>query len=428
MSDFTPQRLFGDAAEGSWHEEFLERARLERERGDDAASRGALAGYLVARLIERSLDGSESDEERQAYTWQLDSARRYVSELDGHMPEVRHLEGIVEALRASEGGCSAAVRLALNAFTYFLENEGRLAEALDVLGLAARTYGAAIPKADFAQVALTAGRLNRLQARFEAATAAYNAAEESASVIGDLNGQLLSRLGRANVLRGQGNLPLARDTVERVIAEAGVTPSLADVLSRAYADLGAVLTLQGHHLEALQANYDAFRLTHDPVNRMRVLGDLGIKLATLGYWDIARVAFEIVAASNTSFLVKTNARVELMELESRTGNRVAFERHRAELRDAGTRMPPSMKIDLLYKTGVGLARFGQAARAREAWADGMRLAEVHRLNEWYFRLERMCTNLDAADAQMPRPEPATPPTAIADMAAGLQAYAEAAAC
>ena len=428
MTDFTPQRLFGEAAEGSWHEEFLERARLERERGDDAGSRGALAGYIVARLIERSLEGSESDEERQAYAWQLDSARRYVSELDSQMAEVRHIAGIVEALRTSDGGCNAPARAALNAFAYFLENEGRLAEALDVLGLAARTYGTTIPQADFAAVALSAGRLNRLQARFEAATAAYNAAEESACVVGDVNAQLLSRLGRANVFRGQGNLPLARNTVESVILEAGAATDLGDVLSRAYTDLAAVLALQGHRLDALKANYDAFRLTHDPVNRMRVLGDLGVKLAELGYWDMARVAFEIVVTSNTSFIVRTNARIELMELESGAGNRVAFERHRGELRDTVSRMPPSMIVDFLYKTGVGLARFGQTARARETWADGMRLAEAHHLNEWYFRLERMCTNLDnCASASLPRVEPATPPAAIADLAAGLQAYAAAAA-
>jgi len=426
LSDFSPQRLFGAAAEGSWHEEFLERARLERERGDDAASRGALAGYLIARLIERSLDTAESDEERQAYGWQLDSARRYVGELDGQSAEVRHLDGIVEALRCSDGGSTPAVRLALNAFAYFLENEGRLAESLDVLGLGARTYGVAIPATDFSAVALSAGRLNRLQARFDAATSAYAAAEESASVVGDLNRQLLSRLGRANVFRGQGNLPLARQTVEQIIGEASGAPDLVDVLSRAYADLAAVLVLQGHRLEALKAAYESFRLTHDPVTRMRVLGDLGVQLAELGYWDMARVAFEIVVVSD-SFIVKTNARIELMDLESAAGNRVAFERHRAELREAGSRMPPSMTVDYRYKTGLGLARFGQTARAREAWADGMRLAEAHRLNEWYFRLERLCANLDQSEsAALPKLEPATPPAAIADMAAGLQAYAEAA--
>ncbi len=426
MSDFTAQRLFGEAPAGSWHEDFLERARLERERGDDAASRGALAGYLVARLVERSLDGVESDEERQAYAWQLDSARRYVAELDKRRPETRHLEGIVESIRSSQGASSKGVRLALNAFAYFLENEGRLAEALDVLGLAARTHRAAMPAGDFTAVALFAGRLNRLQARFDAATAAYAAAEEGALVVSDANSRLISRLGRAQVLRAQGNLPLARVTVEDVVAEARAS-DLTEVLSRAYTDLAAILALQGHRIEALTANYEAFRLAHDPVSRMRILGDLGVKLSELGYSDMARIAFEIVVGSNASFIVVTNARLELMELESAVGNRVAFERHRTELRDAAPRMPPSMAIDFRYKTGVGLARFGQHARAREAWAEGMRLAEAHGLNEWYFRLERMALNLDDC-AAVPRPEfvPAVPPAAIADMAAGLQAYAEAA--
>jgi hypothetical protein len=423
LSDFTPQRLFGDAREGSWHEEFLERARLERERGDDAGSRGALAGYLVARLIERSLEGAESDEERQALAWQLDSALRYVGELGDSGAEARHLEGIIEALKAAQGACAAAVRLALNAFAYFLENEGRLAEALDVLSLAARTHGADIPRADFAAVALFAGRLNRLQARFEAASAAYAAAEESATLTGDENARLLSRLGRALVLRGQGNLPRARKAIEQVIREAE-PGKLVDVLSRAHTDLAAVLALQGHRLEALTANYQAFRLTDDPVSRMRILGDLGVKLSELGYYDMARVAFEIVVTSDTSFIVKTNARLELMELESAMGNRVAFERQRTELRTEMPRMPPSMAVDFRYKTGVGLARFGQTARAQEAWADGKRMAEAHRLNEWYFRLERMITNLEGCSASpLPPLEPAAPPAAIADLAAGLRAYA-----
>ncbi|HEY6947421.1 MAG TPA: hypothetical protein VI297_01290, partial [Gemmatimonadales bacterium] len=166
-------------------------------------------------------------------------------------------------------------------------------------------------------------------------------------------------------------------------------------------------------------------LAHDPVSRMRILGDLGVKLSELGYCDMARIAFEIVVRSNASFLVATNARLELMELEAAAGNRVAFERHRTELRDAATRMPPSMEIDFRYKTGIGLARFGQLGRARETWADGMRLAEAHRLNEWYFRLERMAANLEGCDAPLLQPEPAMPPAAIADLAAGLRAYAEA---
>jgi len=428
LSDFTPQRVFGQAngrASGSaWHEDFLERARFERERNDDAASRCALAAYLVARVIDRALEGTPTDEDRQAYAWQVESVRRYVGELDDRRPEARHLDGILDALRVTETACSPAVRMALTAFAYFLEHEGRLAEALDVLSLAARTHGAAIPASDFPAIALFAGRLNRLQARFEAATIAYAAAEEGALVTGDVNAQLVSRLGRAHVMRSQGNLPLARQTVEGVIAEAQ-TIGLTDTLSRAYADLGHVLTVQGDRLGALRATYEAFRLANDPLNRMRYLGDLGVELSELGYYDVARIAFGIVVSSNTSFIVKTNARLELMEIESASGNRVAFERHRGELREGAGRMPPTMAVDYRYKAGLGLARFGQLARAREVWSEGMRLAETHHLNEWYFRLERTSQEPDGfAIRQRARAEPKAAPAAIADLAAGLTAYAE----
>jgi hypothetical protein len=57
----------------------------------------------------------------------------------------------------------------------------------------------------------------------------------------------------------------------------------------------------------------------------------------------------------------------------------------------------------------------------------MQMAEAHRLNEWYFRLERMSLNLEGCGAaQPPLVEPAVESAAIADLAAGLQAYAEAA--
>jgi tetratricopeptide (TPR) repeat protein len=225
-------------------------------------------------------------------------------------------------------------------------------------------------------------------------------------------------------MRAQGNLPLARQTVEDVIAEAQAT-GLTDTLSRAYADLGHVMSVQGDRHGALRATYEAFRLANDPLNRMRYLGDLGVELSGLGYYDVARIAFGIVVASNTSFIVKTNARLELMEIESASGNRVAFERHRAELREGAARMPPSMSIDYRYKSGLGLARFGQQARAREVWADGMRLAETHHLNEWYFRLERVSQELErCATPQVERAEPKAAPATIADLAAGLTAYAE----
>lgn len=378
------------------------------------------------RLAERRLAMDDGDDDRQAYAWQFESTRRYVDELDNSRAESRHLVGLVDSLRNDhQAAALAPVRTGLTAFAYFLEHEGRLAEALEVLALAARSHGGRMAAPDFAAVALFAGRLNRLQARWDEANQAYEAAEEAALVTGDANAALRSRLGRASVLRAQGNLPASREAVERVIADA-TTAGLTEVQGNAFADLASVLGLQGYRVEALLANYQAFRLTSDALSRTRILGDLGIQLADLGYYDEARIALDIVADSQTSFMVRANALLELLELGSAVGDRLAFERHRTAARELIDRMPPSMSVDFRYKVGLGLARFGQTARARAAWQDALELAERHQLNEWYFRLERLLTHLgDCATAGLAiEVASATPPAELAEVAAGLKAYAE----
>jgi hypothetical protein len=82
-------------------------------------------------------------------------------------------------------------------------------------------------------------------------------------------------------------------------------------------------------------------------------------------------------------------------------------------------------VDFRYKVGLGLARFGQTVRARAAWQQALELAERHKLNEWYFRLERLITHMnDCGSTLMVEPWPATAPAELAELAAGLRAYAE----
>lgn len=382
------------------HAPFLERARAEHERERATSARLALGAYLASRLIDRLLQ-PENPEALQGFLWQLDAVRRHLRELPPDSPESAHLHGIVDAMPTGPQS-SASLRLSLMAYAYFLEHEGRLEEALEILGLAVRTHGPDVPAPDFAASALFAGRLNRLLARWNEATNCYLSAESAADRAGDRVLALRARLGRANVLRGQGNLPLARATVE-VVIEAARAAELRDVQAMALTDLGAVCSLQGRRVEMIEANYEAFRLTDDALQRMRILGDLGLGLKDVGAIDAARLAFEIVVGSRTSFLVRTNAVLELLELESLTGNRVAFERRRADAEKVRDRMPPSMLADLHYKTGIGLARFDQITRARHILTAGMELAESHRLNAWYFRFESALANLEQSEASEPAP-------------------------
>jgi hypothetical protein len=212
------------------------------------------------------------------------------------------------------------------------------------------------------------------------------------------------------------------------VANQAERASLQEVEAMAWADLGAVLELQGSLESSVQAKYRAFQLTEDSLSRMRVLGDLGISLLQLKAHESARLAFEIVASSNTSFIVRTNAVLELMDLESVAGNRMAFERRRAEAEGNRERMPPSMVADFHFKAGMGMARFGRHKRAREFLTAGLQFAEEHRLNVWYFRLERELKALEGLEANETRqPEPATPATVdspvVEEVAVGLREYA-----
>lgn len=431
---FTADRLVstpGDASDVLAHEAFLARARAEHDRGRPDEARIALGAYAMARVLDLHLPGIES---QPGIAGQIGTPianlKRRLETLPDDQPEAAHLMAIVGALEEDGPRRRATIRAQLTAYAYYLEHDGRLAEALDVLGFAARTWDGEIPPADFGQLALYTARLNRMLARWEPADAAYRLAEEAGSACGDRVIALRGRLGRGAVLRGLGNLPASKEIARAVIADAD-DPELQQIQAGAYADLGAVYFLMERRVDALVAMYEAFLRTVDPVQQMRVLGDLGIGLAEIGETESARTAFQIVVASSTSALLRMNARLELMALDAEAGNRVAFEQHRQAARDFAEQMPPSMACDFRYKAGRGLAAFGQPGRARAVLAEGLAIAERNGLNEWYFRLERALGELaaSAAPAEPVRhaPADAASRSALARMATGLQEFATAAA-
>ena len=424
---FTPQQLFGEvesSADVLNHAPFLERARDEHEREREVSARLALGAYLVSRLVDRLLVRDEAPGAQEGTLWQLDAVRRHLRELPADAPESAHLHGITDAIPVGPQSF-ASLRLSLMAYAYFLEHEGRLEEAIEILELAVRTHGEEIPAGDFAASALFAGRLNRLLARWPQANACYSAGEAAATTAGDTVLTLRARLGRGAVLRGQGNHPLARQIAQEVAASAAVSGH-REVEALAYADLGVVLMNEGRQVEAIQATYQSFLLSDDLLQRTRALGDLGVALLGVGAIEAARTAFDIVLRSRSSLIVRLNAVLELMDIESAIGNRMAFERRRAEGETERPRMPPSMLADYYYKAGVGLARFGQTARARDLLLAGQEHSENYRLNAWYFRFEHTIANLAGCEIREPDPtlaEAQEQPPAIRKVAIGLRDFA-----
>ena len=91
-------------------------------------------------------------------------------------------------------------------------------------------------------------------------------------------------------------------------------------------------------------------------------------------------------------------------------------------------MSPSMTVDYNYKLGAGLARFGQTKRAQIFFATALQLAEQHKLNAWYFKIEDAIRSLSEA-AEKPAtdlPGPLPGDTAqLREIENGLRVYASA---
>jgi tetratricopeptide (TPR) repeat protein len=405
---------------------FLNRARSEREQGRDSAARIALGAYLGARLVDRCLNLTDSADDQEGFGWQLESTRKFLHELPATEPEVSHLLGIVESATSDPTHRDAALRMALIAYGYYLEHEARLEEALEVLGISARTYRTDMPPVDTATLSLFVARLNRLLARWDRANRAYSMAEQAGTQVRDLTTVMMARIGMANVQRGQGNLPVARAALEQIISECE-SPELRDVQGRAWSEIAVVFAIQGMIHESLIAKYHAIRAVRDNLFRFRILGDLGISLRELGAYDAARQCFDMVLASEPSMIIRANTCIELMEMESAMGNRLAFERFRQEARSFEDRMPPSMAIDYRYRIAIGFARFGKEAKARATLREALGLAEASKLNEWYFRIDRVLRNLDLCPDLAAPTESAADATevapAVAEVSAGLREFA-----
>lgn len=402
---------------------FLNRARTERERGLDVPARIALGAYLVARLVDRRLSITDNPDDMEGFRWQLESTRKFLAELPAQEAEVAHAKGIADSVSSDPEHRDSILRMALVAYAYFLEHEGRFEEALDVLRLGGRTYRDEIPPVDAATIALFVARLNRMLARWEPANHSYGLAERAGVETRDVGTVMLARIGKANVLRGQGDLPASRQLLEQVVAETQ-SPELTDVRGRALSDLSVVMGREGRLHEAILTRYQSLLALRDEVQRTRVLGDLGMSLREVGAYSSARQCFDMVLSSDGSFIIRTNTFLELMEMESAVGNRIAFERYRQEVRTSEDRMPPSMAIDYRYKLGIGFARFGKEGRARAVLREALGLAEEYRLNEWYFRVDRVLRNLELCHDQQELKTAAAEATdmapAVAEVSAGLR--------
>jgi tetratricopeptide (TPR) repeat protein len=386
---------------------------LQRVSGREAATtleaRLGQGAFLALRLVDQ-LAAERASVSTDAFHYQWVATDRFCRELRAAATEGAHVHGI--AASASDAHRHGDIQLlapALFAYTHFLEEQLRLEEALDVLTTLLVVVGTRLLRTDLVAAQLRFARVQRKLNRYEEAEAAYTAAAESAILAGDARSELLSRIGRAECVRGRGNLPDAETRLHAVLADAR-SRGEQDVEARAEHGIGAVLYSRGQPDVALQHAWRAFELYEEDSSRMRALNDVGIMFLMLGDAAGAERALSEVVRRGGSGDNLDNALIELMHCSSYNRDHVGFARWRERCEERLPDMPPNIRADFYLKQGIGQARFGQFRRAEVLMKEALKIAGAAGLHEFEFRIERILAGLgDCKQAMAQEAQQATAP-------------------
>src|SRR6266480_1605485 len=387
---------------------------LHRLAGESPSSalepRLGRAAFVALRLVD--LLGAEyTTLHPDAFHYQHVATARCCRDLPPGTTETSHLVGL-------EQGSVGLVLPALFAYAHYLEDEMRLEEALDVLDTLLRVGGEKLPATDAVGARLRRARVYRKLNEFDAAEQSYAEGGALAATIGDTHSELLSRIGRAEALRGRGNLLEAEQSYREILLEAERQGD-HDVQARAHQEIAVVLSTRGQPAEAIPHEWRAFQLYQDGLSRIRVLGDLGIMLLFVGDAMGAERALSEVVRSRATQDVLDNAMVELMHCASFRRDRVGFERWREQCDARRESMPPNILVDYMFKAGIGRARFGQLDRAERLLTSALRIADEAGLHEFTFRIERIQAGLRDCDCAEPAAESALGSEAVKEVSASL---------
>jgi len=364
------------------------------------AARLGQAAFLVLRLVDLLLPG-QSAGAPDVFLYQASATERYARELDLESPEKAHLLAVVKGAR--EAFTAQQTRLltpALFAYAHHLEDAGQYEEAFDVLRTLTEVGGETQSPRDGIAITLRTARVLRKLARFDEAYDAYEQAGSQALIAGDVYSELLSRIGRVNIVWARGNLAEAEAGYRQIITDAQAAGQ-PDAEARATQGLGATLSMRGRLVESIPHTWRAFELFEDVGSKVRVLGDLGIALRQSGDLEGGERAFRASLQLGGETENGTNAVIELMETCSQRGDRMGYARWREEARRRESRLSPSLRVDFYLKQGVGDARFGSVERGEEHLQTALEIAEKFNLHELVFRIEGLKNDLRESSRLQP---------------------------
>ena len=395
-----------------------------------------IAGYAAIQLFEGWADACAGAVPPSAL--ELRRVRRYIDAAAEGDPVRRCLAHLVDSIESAmtapeqqRAARSLEVGRMLSAYAKLLQYDAQWSLAADVH---ATVIGFAQFMDDVERLLesmLMRGFSLRMQGRLDEATRAYAALRAAAMEANSERYRLESLLCDAKVAVDRGNFPVARELLDRTIADARRS-DCSVIVSKGLTDRARVAAMQGDFELSLACSYEALERSEDQMDRERILGNIAVTFAQMGLRDAARDAGLLVAATAQDRSARLTAVVNLMELAYQDGRELVFEQYRREL--AREELTPYLRAVYLETSAEGFQTFGRHREAKAAREQMLEVAGRHGLHEFVIKAEaalKASQQPESAEARSatrtrggePSIRVATIVRAIADMriAAGLSA-------
>lgn len=365
-----------------------------------------VAGYAALQLFESWMDGGVGT----AVPSMLDvrRVRRYVEAVPETHPSRRCLAQLVDSIDAASGddpsepiARRAEVGRVVAAYAKLLQYDAQWGLAADVHGTIVEFAQRTGDVARMLDSMLMRGYSLRMQGRLDEASDAYAGLRAAAAAAGDERYRLESHLSDAKVAVDRGNFPVARELLDRTIAEAR-RAELTVIVAKGLTDRARIAAMQRDYDLALACSYEALELSSEAIDRERILSNIALTLAQMGLRDAARDAGLLVAAMAQDRNTRLTALVNLMELAHQDGRELVFEHYRRDL--AREELTPYLQAVYHEACAEGFRVFGRVNEARHSAALMLDVAERHGLNEFVLKAESLLREVEAAP---PAPSTAT---------------------
>ncbi|MDE3172948.1 MAG: hypothetical protein KGN74_07740, partial [Gemmatimonadota bacterium] len=325
---------------------------------------------VTLRLLDRWLE--EGPSAAASGGWAARAVEGAIDQMDEGSPIPSILRSVLAAMQEAHPADLHGVLPRLLAYGQALEYDAKWTLAMDVY----ETVIAHAHPTDESDAAISAHLRKafclRTLGSFADALAVYATAEAVASRAGDMLNVLRARIGDAKVAIARGNLPRAEAVLDETISQASQL-GIHTIRALALQDRAMVAGLRGRHDIAVELAYQAMREAPSPVNRDRILSDIGTAFQRLGLRSVARDAFLVLSATAQEQYMRWVATLSLMGIAAEDGSEPLFEQYRAQLRP--TEMPPQLETEYYIYLGRAYRHLEREDLGQIALAKAVQLAE-----------------------------------------------------